>query len=224
MELTEAILTRRSIRAFEPRPIPRRVLQDIMEIALWTPSFANTQSWEFCMVGGEKLDDLRHKLVEAVAADPEGTPDLAWPVLGEPYATRRRGVGVKNLAAKGIARDDRGGRAAWGLFGVGFFDAPQAIIFYSDRDFGPWAIFDSGAVSLAVELAAHERGLATVPQAAPARYPGVIRQALDIPDSKVIILGMAIGYPNPDDPVNKFPRERESLETLVQWQGIPDMP
>ncbi|MDP7469211.1 MAG: nitroreductase family protein [Dehalococcoidia bacterium] len=167
MQLTEAILTRRSIRSFEPRPIPRRVLQDIIEISLWTPSFANTQSWELCVVSGEKLDELRRKLVDAATADQEGTPDLAWPVLGEPYATRRRGVGVRNLAAKGIARDDRKGRVAWGLFGVGFFDAPQALIFYSDREFGPWAIFDSGAISFAVELAAHERGLGTVPQAAP---------------------------------------------------------
>ena len=224
MEVTEAISNRRSIRAFEPRPVPRRVLQEIMDIALWTPSFANTQSWEFCMVGGEKLEELRHKLVEAASADPEGTPDLPWPALGESYATRRRQVGVRILSARGISREDRDKREAWGLFGVGFFDAPQAIIFYAEREFGPWAIFDSGAISLAVALAAHERGLGTVPQAAPARHPEVIRQVLGIPQSKTIILGMAIGYPNPDDPVNRFPREREPLETLAQWQGIPEEP
>jgi nitroreductase len=222
MELTEAILTRRSIRAFEPRPVPRRVLQEVMEIALWTPSFANTQSWEFCMVGGEKLEELRRKLVDAASSDPEGNPDLPWPTLGEPYTTRRRGVGVKTLAAKGITRDDRDGREAWRLLGAGFFDAPRAIIFYTEREFGPWAIFDAGAISLAVELAAHDRGLGTVPQAAPARYPEVIHQVLGIPQSKIVILGMAIGYPNPDDPVNRFPRERDTMEALVQWQGIPE--
>lgn len=224
MELTEAILTRRSIRAFEPRPVPRRALQEVMDIALWTPSFANTQSWEFCMVGDEKLEELRHKLVEAASATPDGTPDLPWPALGESYATRRRQVGVTILSARGISREDRDKREAWGLLGVGFFDAPQAIIFYAEREFGPWAIFDAGAISLAVELAAHERGLGTVPQAAPARYPDVIRQVLGIPQSKTIILGMAIGYPSPDDPVNRFHREREPLETLVQWQGIPEEP
>lgn len=222
MELTEAILTRRSIRAFEPRPVPRRVLQEVMETALWTPSFANTQSWEFCMVGGERLEELRRKLVDAASPNPEGNPDLPWPTLGEPYTSRRRPVGIKTLTAKGISRDDRDKREAWGLFGVGFFDAPQAIIFYAEREFGPWAIFDAGAISLAVELAAHDRGLGTVPQAAPARYPEVIRQVLGIPQSKMVILGIAIGYTNSDDPVNSFPREREPLETLVQWQGIPE--
>ncbi len=84
MEVAEAIFTRRSIRAFEPRPVPRRVLQEVMEIALWTPSFANTQSWEFCMVGGEKLEELRRKLVDAASANSEGTPDLPWPALACP--------------------------------------------------------------------------------------------------------------------------------------------
>ena len=222
MELSEAILTRRSIRAFEPRPVPRRVLQDIMEVALWTPSFANTQSWEFLMVGGEKLQELRRKLVEAAISDPEGTPDLPWPGLGDPYGSRRRQVGLKIFAARGISREDRDKREAWRLLGVGLFDAPHAIFIYAEREFGPWAVFDAGAVSLAIELAAHERGLGTVPQAAPTRYPQVVHGVLGIPQSKMLILGLAIGYPSLDEPVNRFPRDREPLETLVQWQGIPE--
>ena len=76
MELEQAILGRRSIRVFKPDPVPPGILREILDLARWTPSFGNTQPWEFVVVGGERLEELRRKVREAAGADPEGKPDI----------------------------------------------------------------------------------------------------------------------------------------------------
>jgi len=61
-------------------------------------------------------------------------------------------------------------------------------------------------------LLATKYGLGTVAQAQAVTYPEVLRKVLGIPDSKLIVLGIAIGYPDWDDPINQFQSEREPLD------------
>lgn len=222
MELTEAILNRRSIRAYLPQPVPGGVLEEIMKTAIWTPSFANTQPWEFAIVGGEKLEELRRKVTATATASPEGNPDIPWPNLIDPWAQRRRQGGIKTVQAKNIARDDQAKREWWRLFGAGCFDAPHVIVIYIDRCFTAWGVYDVGAIAFSIMLLAHSHGLGTCPQAAPTRYPQVFHEVLDIPESKLVILALPIGYPNWSDPVNQIQREREPLENLAHWHGIAE--
>lgn len=220
MELEQAILERRSIRAFKPDPVPAEVLKEILDIARWTPSFANTQPWEFTVVGGELLEELRRRLREVAASDPEGKPDVPWPELVDPFLSRRRELGFALYDAQGIPRDDREKREAWRLFGIGFFDAPNVIVISLDRCFTAWGMYDLGAIAFATALLAHARGLGTCPQAAPTRYPWLFRELLGIPENKLVVLALAIGYPDSGAPVNCFPRPRASLDELVTWKGI----
>jgi len=220
MELEQAILGRRSIRAFKPEPVPPGVLREIVDLARWTPSFANTQPWEFTIAGGEPLEELRRRLRQVAAADPEGKPDIPWPELIEPFRSRRRELGFALYDAQGIPREDRARREALRLSGAGFFDAPNVIVLSLDRCFTAWGVYDLGAVAFTLMLLAHARGLGTCPQAAPPRYPWLFREVLGIPETKLVVLALPIGYPEPNAPVNHFPRHRAPLEELVAWKGI----
>lgn len=58
MELREAIKTRRSVRKYLDRPVPREVLEPILNDALWAPSNANKQQWQVIAVAGEQREGL----------------------------------------------------------------------------------------------------------------------------------------------------------------------
>ena len=53
MEMLEHIKARRTIRKFKPDPIPERILDEVFEAAMWAPSHANVQPWDFVVVGPE---------------------------------------------------------------------------------------------------------------------------------------------------------------------------
>ena len=221
MQLEEGISGRRSIRAFRPDPVPSAVLQELVDQARWAPSAANTQPWEFTIVGGERLQTLRERLRATAAADPIGKPEMVWPApLPERFKQRRVEVGNATLAALGIAAGDKAKKEAWFLFGVGFFDAPQVIVLTMEREFTDLAVLDMGAVSLALELLAYGKGLGTCPQAGPLRYPWIFQEVLGIPESNRVMLALPIGYPVPDAPVNCFPRSRVPLADILHWSGI----
>ena len=77
MDVVEAVKKRKSIRAFKPDPVPRVILEEIMEAALRAPSWANTQPWEFAIVTGGKLEAIRQGFMEKV--EEESVPDIARP-------------------------------------------------------------------------------------------------------------------------------------------------
>lgn len=69
-------------------------------------------------------------------------------------------------------------------------------------------------------LLATEHGLGTIAQAQAVVYPDIIREKLPIPDDKLIALGVAIGYPDWDDPENEFQTEREPVDSIISWHGF----
>lgn len=220
MELERAIKGRRSIRRYTQAPVPREVIEEILDVARWTPSFANTQPWEFTVACGEPLETLRCRLREAAEKDPEGKPEIPWPTFVEPYLSRRKQAGNLTTTALGINEGDKARRESWRLFGMGFFDAPCVIVISMDRCFTAWGILDVGAVAHSIMLLAHSKGLGTCPQAAPMRFPALFHEALGIPATKLPVLALPIGYPEPAAEVNRFARVRASLDELVTWKGM----
>ncbi len=220
MDLTEAILARKSIRAYKPDPVPRKVLKELMEVALHAPSFANTQPWEFTIIGGQVMTHLKQALAEKFQSGAKFNHDMPWPEFPEVYRNRSREIGLGLYAALGIGREDKQKRQDWTIQGMKFFDAPNAIIFYIDKALNAWSILDVGLLVQTTMLAAQHYELGTCPQAAVVGYPEVIRNVLGIPDSKMLVVGMAIGYPDWNHPANKFRSKREPLDTFVAWRGI----
>jgi nitroreductase len=228
MDITEAIQQRKSIRAFRPDPVPEEILKEILESALRAPSWANTQPWEFAIVTGKKLEEVRQAFVEKGIAGEEVNPDIPRPRgFPEPYDTRRRVLGRKVLELKGIQREDKEKRRWWLLQGLRLFEAPCVIYVYIDRSLHKqgdqlniWPMFDCGLIAENIMLLAIKYGLGTIAQIQAVVYPDVLRKVLGISDSKLIVLGIAVGYPDRDDPVNQLRSERETLVNVSAWYGF----
>lgn len=223
MEIAEAIRQRKSIRAFRPDPVPDALLREIIELALRAPSWANTQPWEFAVVAGRDLETIRQAFVDR--SEEQICPDIPYPA-GFPglYDTRRRVLGRKVLELKGIAREDKERRRWWQLQGLRLFEAPCAIYIHTDRSFylqaggvNPWPVFDCGLVAENIMLLAPQYGLGTIAQIQAVAYPDILRQVLGISGSRIMVLGIAIGYPDWDDPINQLCSERDPVEGVTTW-------
>lgn len=226
MDIVQAIQERRSCRLFKPDPVPKKLLTEIMEIALKAPSWQNVQPWEFIIAGGKKLEEIKKAFLEASVkeANLDFPPPPRYP---EPFDTRRRTLGYKVYEIEGIRRDDRPKRHWWQTQGLGLFGAPNVIYIYTDRSFCwqddkliVWPIFDCGIIAQNIMLLATSRGLATIPQRQAVDYPDILRKTLGLPENKLFIIGISIGYPESDAPINQLRSEREPLDKLVRWYGV----
>ena len=223
MDVEEAIKTRKSIRAFKPDPIPKAVLREILEIASRAPSAMNTQPWEFIVLTGHALEDVRRANVEMLNSGTPPQPEhlvVGWPSDSE-YRKRQVDLAKQLFKLMDIPREDKEKRAQWMERGFRYFDAPAAIIILTDRslsDAGP--LIDIGAVIQSICLAALNRGIGTCIEDQGTMYPQVLRKSAGIPDSKRIIMAIAIGYPDWDFPANKVNTAREPVENIATWYGF----
>jgi hypothetical protein len=51
-------------------------------------------------------------------------------------------------------------------------------------------------------------------------YPENIRSVIEVPDTKRIIISIAIGYPDRDFPANQVESPREDIKNLTTWCGF----
>jgi nitroreductase len=226
MDIKQAIARRKSVRAFKPDPVPKSVLFEIFEQARRAPSWSNTQPWEFAIAGGPKLAEIRRRFLEKPGED--FTPDFThFPEHSEPYASRSHTAVEQSHAAAGISRENKEQRRWWDRLQLGNFGAPCEIYICIDRSLvlrdgkmSVWPVYDCGMITGNIMLLATSYGLGTIIQARAVVYPGIIREVLGIPDSKMILIGIAVGYPDDDKPVNKFTTAREPTEKLARWYGF----
>jgi nitroreductase len=227
MDVIEAIRIRRSIRVFKPDPVPRKVLEELLDVSRWAPSGGNVQPWYFEVVAGEALAKVKARLVEKATTwdghDYVDTkPDL--PRTG-PYSKllmpRRLALkalqdpiyyppGTEDLEAKQLEHRKHM---------LSFFDAPSVVVVCT-HDRGPNSIVSVGAITQTICLAALTHGLGTCIMGVPILWPETFRELLDIPEDRAIATSVAIGYPDPAAAINAFPRPREPLENLVEWHGL----
>ncbi len=66
-------------------------------------------------------------------------------------------------------------------------------------------------------LAAHELGLATCPIGLIVAYEDEIKDLLNISQNKHVAIGVALGYPDPEIPINRFKSQRDELAKFVRW-------
>lgn len=225
MELKEAINLRRSVRAFKPDPVPRKMIEEIMELALRAPSWGNSQPWQFAIVTGAKLDEIRQGFRARGSAEP--TMDLIRPQsFPEPNDKWRSAQAARTLDTLGIKREDTAKREWWRQQGFAHFGAPCVIYIYIDRAFyyqqngiNSWPVFDCGAITLNIMLLALDRGLGAIPQAQAVFYPDIVKAVLGIPDSKLMVVGIAIGYPDKQAAINKVRSDRAPLSQVARWYG-----
>ncbi len=219
MELTEAVLGRRSIRAFLPDPVPREKIRKIVELARWAPSWGNTQPWEIVVADGEKTGLLAEAFVEELMTGGPVRSDLPIPT-DFPEANKRRytGLGRDLLTYLGIARDDAEGRRQHYINMFRFFGAPAVIYLVMDGRLDvPYACLDLGSIGTTICYAAFQEGLGTIYLAASIQYPDIVRNMLEIPEEKKVVIGVAIGFPHPNAPGALFRSSRAPVEEILRF-------
>ena len=219
MELRAAIEERRSIRKFKAKEIPRETICDILETARWAPSWGNTQLWEFYVLTGKRLDEFReanHRSFVDGQTFPLDVPmHEVWPErLKERYAE----IGKIMLTAMNVKRDDKGARNRLYEDMTLLFDAPCLIVACIPGDIlVEYAMLDVGLILQTICLLAYDKDLGTCIMAMSIRNPGLLRKILSIPQDRKIVMGIAMGYPDENFPLNNFARKRVDISEYVKW-------
>ena len=223
MTVTEAVTSRRSVRAFLDKPVDREVLRRVLETAQHASSGGNTQPWNATVLTGAPLAKLLATVAEVL---PQGSaahrPEYAIypPGLDGAYEQRRRGIGEAMYAALEIPRDNKMARLMWFAKNFRAFEAPVLMLIHTPKYMGPPQWSDIGMWLQTVMLLLREAGLDSCGQEAWAIYSPQIRQCVDIPDDHIFFCGLAIGHRDPGAPVNNFPVPRASLDEAVRWEGF----
>ena len=219
MELQETIRQRRSIRQFLAKSVSEELIREILADCLWAPSWGNTQPWEIVVATGRKMEAFREKNKEALLAGKQAETDVPMPqVWPDAYLERYKELGKSVLGALDIARDDKDARMEHFVNMFGFFDAPAAVLVALDKKlYLEYAMLDAGIFLQTFCLLAHDRGLGTCIMAAMVSFPDLVRDLFSISDNKLVVMGAALGWPDTDAPVNRFERQRGSLDDFVSW-------
>jgi nitroreductase len=221
MDLETAVKERRSIRRFTTEPVPKLVLEDILEAARWSPSWGNTQVWEFTVLTGEPLEAFRKTNFEKLSAGEPFRTDVPIPETWPDHMKKRYGeLGKVILDVQGVRRDDKEGRKRLYSDMARLFGAPCLLVACIPRDTRvEYALLDIGIITQTICLLAHGKGLGTCIMAAAVGYPDVLRKMAAIPDNRKVVLSIAVGYPEASDPMNTFQRPRAALGEFVRWVG-----
>jgi nitroreductase len=221
MDVADALNTRFTARAFKPDPIDRQTLEKVMEVALRSPSWANTQPWEVYVAGGEDLNRLREaylaNLKNCVARNLDLTAPKQWPpkllMRMENLKSERMATLERVCLDKSVLKD-------LSEMNYHFFHAPVVAYICMDKTLTPWSIYDLGLFSQSLMLAARHYGLDSAPAVTLAAHPDLIRKELKIPDDLFIIIGIALGYAECGHPQNQFRSPRRSVQDAVTFKGI----
>ena len=219
MNVSEAVSKRVTVRAFKPDPVAGAVVRNILQAAAQAPSGGNLQPWRVYALTGQPLSEFKTQ----IASDPEGQPpeyNVYPPNLWEPFRTRRFQNGEDLYATIGIPREDKPARLRQLAKNGEFFGAPVGLFFCLDRKLGPPQWADLGMYMQNVMLLAVERGLDTCPQEYWARYPKTVAAFVGLPDDHMVFSGMALGYRDPDHPINTLKASRDAFELWGELRGF----
>lgn len=215
MDLLKAIQERKSIRAFKPDSIPREKIEEMLNLAIHAPSAINLQPWEFIVVMGEEKERLSRRLIKAykekqISCSPGNIKPL-------PKAFTQRGS--KTLGLMKPIIDEMGGDLNQFVNegSCNFYGAPVAILICLDDSFPQARFVDIGIVLGYFVLIAHEFGLWTCPIGLITAYEDEIKDLLNIPENKQVVIGIGLGLPDGESPINRFKSPREALKNFVRW-------
>jgi nitroreductase len=228
MDIVQAIKERKSIRAFKAQQVPLDLLEKILDQAMRAPSWANTQPWEFAVVTGEKLKAIQDACVKrGIAAMQSSQSEVARPYdFPEPYGSRIKRMQMKENRGRTteMKPEEMEARMFTNFRHYGATTCIYLLIgtnyFHQEKGINVWGMYDSGSVVQNIMLLAVNYGLGTIAQAMAVVYPDIIHEELCIAPDKLVALGIAIGYPDWDNEINKGFRDREPLDTMAKFYGF----
>ncbi|MBV9537991.1 MAG: nitroreductase [Acidisphaera sp.] len=222
-----AILSRRSVRGFLPTPIPRDVIEHVLDVAARAPSGTNMQPWRVVALAGEELRRFCDEVAAAFSsgAEPDGIERAYYPApLHEPYRARRRKIGWDLYGHLGIARGEHEKAQAHMVRNLHFFGAPVGLICTIDArlEIGSWLDYGMFLENIAVALRA--RDLDCCHMAVFAEFPRTVRTLLGINAADAVVCGVAIGYADPQAPANRLRTGRVAAAEFAAFRGWGETP
>jgi len=197
-DIQSIIFSRRSIRRYQDRPIPREVLEAVLTAATWAPSAHNRQPWRFAVVTSP---DTRRSLAQAMGARLRAdlAADHVPPEIIEKDATRSfsriTGAAALILVCMTMADMDH---------------------YPDERRSSAEHLMAAQSTALAAQnllLAAHDAGLGACWMCAPLFCPDVVSDQLDLPADWEPQALLTLGYP-----AEQKQSTRQPLETRVVWR------
>ena len=221
MDVRDALQARRTVRAFLPHPVPRETLEAILSDALRAPSWANTQPWEVFVAAGDVFERIRRVSVERTIAKAPSNPDAPFPgAFTAECRARTKELTSGRAEVSGMTTDDPAFHHDFLMANRRLFDAPCGVFLCMDRTLGPWSMFDLGAMSQSVCLAAQGHGVDSAIAINLVLYPDVLRAELQIPQELVVVIGISLGYADAAGPEDAFRSVRRPLSDAARFIGI----
>lgn len=220
-----AILSRRSVRGYLATPVPRAVVEHLLDVAARAPSGTNMQPWQVIALSGATLAAFcDHVSAAFLAGEDQGkTGHTYYPQpMPEPYLARRRKVGWDLYGLLGIGRGETAKTRAHVVRNLHYFSAPVGLILTVDSRLliGSW--LDMGMFLENIAVAARARGLDTCAMAVFSEFPRAVKAALDIDDGQTVVCGMAIGHEDRAQAANALVTERLPADRFTSFRGFPD--
>jgi nitroreductase len=220
--LDAVIRSRRSVRAFRPDPIPKRLLMEIIETARAAPSNFNSQPWRVYLLAGKAKQALGEAIVKAYHANATASFSPFPQPMPVDCAARVNDFGRRYYSALGIERSDMTARARQTGRNYVFFDAPVGMIFTTHAVMTKHSWLDCGLFLQTLILAAQVRGLSTCPQVSFVRFQSVIAAQLGLGLEELVTCGVSCGYEDEKAAVNRLDMPREPLDNFSRWLGFAE--
>ncbi|MBD5560537.1 MAG: hypothetical protein HDQ87_09325 [Clostridia bacterium] len=212
MEFDRVVDQTHAVRAFSHKQVPDETLCAIVEEAVNAPTWMNAQERKIYIATGDKAAAIRKEYAELGAAN---TPDRGAYKMGHhsdwSEAAQQNMAHFQDVAARTVGDDGSLlGRAENELF-----DAPAFALLALPPKPAPWGILDLGALEEAIVLCAANKGVSSIVAYAFIKYPDVLRKYLPIPEDQEVVIGIGLGYPDPDSPLNKIHAGRVPLDDVL---------
>jgi len=214
MELEKVITERHSTRAFLDKPVPRETIEKLLSLSTQAPSAINLQPWEFTVVMGEERMRLSKVLVKSMRERNISCGPGAVRPLPEYFMDRQRKLMdcILPHLEKGISFQDFINEGS-----CNFYGAPAAILVTIDQVFSKSRLVDLGIAIGYIVLVAHNMGLGTCPIGLISAFADEIKDRLNIAEEKDVVMGIGVGYPDPDSPVNQAISSRVPIHEVTRF-------
>lgn len=192
-----------------------QTVSQIIDLAKWSPSWANTQGWSVYVLSGEPLERVKAALAEKAAAGAPPSPDILAPSRWPEYLAARMGPRRSPEVSGGVGGSRQIGPSMWDMWG-----APCLVLLAVDAGVEPtYACFDAGLFAATFCLAAEDRGFSTCIMATAVRYREILHDEIPEAAGKHFVVGIALGLIDPTAVVNRSERNRIEFEELATFVG-----
>ena len=216
-DFAQLLAQRYSCRGYLQQAVPRQTIEAILEVAQRSPSWCNSQPWHVGITEPPATDRLRNALFERALGGEEGY-DIPPPAeYRGVYRERRRECGFGLYASVGIAHGDRAASALQAQQNFRLFGAPHFALVTTEAPLGAYGAVDCGAFVNNFMLAACERGVASIAQAAVSGFSKFLRDWFEIPEGRHVVCGISFGFEDPEHPANRYRTTRAPLAEVVRW-------